>query len=209
MPDHIQYEDNDLFNPETHHESSDVPVKGLLWFIVIFVVFAILTHVVILFMYKGMVSIERSRMDPPATAVPRPANADVPQNQPLLQPFPRTDAKGGEIPPQRNTPVTDLVDMRSAEDAVLKNYGYIDREHGVVHIPIEEAKRVLAARLAVQGQLGAGVPAAPATTTAVPQPVPGSVASPSGQPVSPDTGVAQPATTNTTTATTTTGGTHQ
>ena len=40
MPEHIQYEDDDLFNPETHHEHSDVPVRPLFWFIVIFIVFA-------------------------------------------------------------------------------------------------------------------------------------------------------------------------
>ena len=41
MPEHIQYEDDDLFNPETHHESTDVPVRPLLWFIVIFIAFAV------------------------------------------------------------------------------------------------------------------------------------------------------------------------
>ena len=203
MPEHIQYEDDDLFNPETHHESSDVPVKPLLWFIVIFIVFSIITYFVIAFFYKGLVSLERKRMDPPSTAIQRPANADVPQNQPLLQPFPRTDGEGTAIPPQRNTPVTDLDDMRAAEDKVLKNYGWIDRANGVVHMPIEEAKKALAAKLAVEGQLGT-TPAAAAGAPQTPTSVPGSSASPAGQPVSPDTGVPQPATT-----TTTSGGTHQ
>jgi hypothetical protein len=208
MPEHIQYEDDDLFNPETHHESSDVPVKGLLWFIVIFVVFAVITHFVILFFYKGLVNMERGRMDPPSTAIQRPADADVPQNQPLLQPFPRTDGDGTPIPPQRITPVSDLADMRAAEDKVLKNYGWMDRQNGVVHIPIEQAKQALVAKLAVQGQLGT-TPASPSVPPASSRPAPaaGFSTSPAGQPVSPDTGVPQPATTNTAT-TNTTGGTH-
>ncbi|HEX8253816.1 MAG TPA: hypothetical protein VF846_11740 [Thermoanaerobaculia bacterium] len=205
MPEHIKYEDDDLFNAETHHEASDVPVKGLLWAIVIFVVFGVVGHFVILFFYKSLVNVERNRMDPPQTAVPRPATADVPQNQPLLQPFPTTDAKGTPVPPQANTPVTDLIHMRAQEDVQLKNYGWVDRQHGVVHMPIETAKAVLAARLAVQGQLGTA-PAPPAATTTMPV-APGSQPSPAGTPVSPDTGVAQPATTST--ATSTTGGTHQ
>ena len=59
MPEHIQYDDHDLFNAETHHESSDVPVKGLLWFIVIFIVFSVITWAIVLFMYKGFAKMER------------------------------------------------------------------------------------------------------------------------------------------------------
>ncbi|MDQ3283094.1 MAG: hypothetical protein M3Q69_16970 [Acidobacteriota bacterium] len=205
MPEHIQYEDDDLFNPETHHESSDVPVRSLLWFIVIFILFAIITHVVLLFMYKGMAKMERNRMDPPQTAVHRPATADIPQNQPLLQPFPRKSSRGEVTLPQSDTPVVDLVKMREAEDETLKNYGWVDKQRGIVHMPIEQAKQLLAARLAVQGQLGAATtpPAAPAATTTAPA-LPGSTQSPAGQPVGPDSGVPQPAAT-----TNTTGGTHQ
>ena len=194
MPEHVQYEDDDLFNPETHHESSDVPVKPLLWFVVIFIAFAIVSHIVILFLYKGMANMERRRMDPAQTAVARPATADVPQNQPLLQPFPRKDDKGQAVLPQSDTPVVDLVKMREAEDKTLKNYGWVDKERGIVHMPIEQAKSLLAARLAVQGQLGAA--AAPATTAAAPAALPGSTPSPAGQPVGPDTGTPQPATTS-------------
>jgi hypothetical protein len=193
MPENIQYEDTELFNPETAHEHSDVPVRPLFWFIVIFIVFGIASHVVLYLLYKGFVNAERKRMDPPQTQVARPKDADVPQNQPLLQPFPRTG-----VPPQRQTPVTDLADMRRAEDEVLRNYGWVDRQHGVVHIPIEEAKRRLAATMAVQGQMGTTAPAATpvppastdttgtAATTATSQPVtpPPSAATPppGGQP---------------------------
>ncbi|HEV7238293.1 MAG TPA: hypothetical protein VGQ36_03560 [Thermoanaerobaculia bacterium] len=154
MPEHIQYEDDDLFNPDTHHEHSDVPVRPLFWFIVIFVVFAAVSHVALLLLYKAFVKGERSRMDAPQTQVTRPANADVPQNQPLLQPFPRTDAV-----PYRQTPVTDLEDMRRAEDARLGNYGWVDKQHGAVHIPIEEAKKLLAAKMAAASQTTPGAPA--------------------------------------------------
>ena len=191
MPEHIQYEDDDLFNPETHHEHSDVPVRPLFWFIVIFIVFGVASHVALYFLYQAFVSSERRRMDPPQTQVARPKDASVPQNQPLLQPFPRAD-----VPPQRQTPVTDLLDMRRAEDEKLLHYGWVDKQHGVVHIPINEAKRAFAAKAAVQSQLGAPAspPAGPAASS--PPPPPGSVTSPAGNPVPPDTGVA-PAATNT------------
>lgn len=169
MPEHIQYEDNDLFNPETHHESSDVPVRGLMWFIVIFVVFSILTWAVVLFLYKGFVNMERKRMDPPQTAVTRPKSADVPQNQPLLQPFPRTDDKGQAIPPHADTPVVDMAKMRANEEKVLSSYGWVDKQKGVVHIPIEEAKARFAAQALVQAQTGT-VETTTAPTPATPAP---------------------------------------
>ena len=108
MPEHIKYEDDDLFNAETHHESSDVPVRGLLWFIVVFIIFGIVSHLAILFFYKALSRVEQNREDPPRSAVARPANADIPQNQPLLEPFPTMDGNENAVPPQSNTPVTNL-----------------------------------------------------------------------------------------------------
>jgi len=206
MPEHIQYDDHDLFNAETHHESSDVPVKGLLWFIVIFIVFSVITWAIVLFMYKGFAKMERDRMDPPTTAVYRPGSVDVPQNQPLLQPFPRKDENGKENLPQYDTEGVHLRQVRAAEEKVLTNYGWVDKEKGIVHIPIEEAKARFAAQAAVAAQTGVAptvTSTAPMTTTAPSSSVP----APAGNPVPPDTGVAPSATT--TTATTTHGGAHQ
>lgn len=197
MPEHIKYEDDDLFNAETHHESSDVPISGLLWFIVAFVVALVVGYFVILGFYNALVKVEQKRMDPPQTAVARPANADVPQNQPLLEPFPRADGKGTVLP-QTNTPVTNLQSLREREKQVLTTYGWVDKQHGVVRLPIDNAKALLAARLAAT----APTPVA-ATTTAAPV-VPGANAAPAGTVPPADTGVAQPATNGTTT-----GGAHQ
>ena len=141
MPEHIRYEDDDLFNPETHHESSDVPVRPLFWSVVIFIVVGVVSHIALWLLYKAFVKSERARMDPPQTAISRPADASIPKNQPLLQPFPR-----GEVPPTRSTPVTDLVDMRAAEDQALHSYGWVDKQKGIVRIPIENAKALVVQR---------------------------------------------------------------
>ena len=174
MPEHIQYQDDDLFNPETHHEHSDVPVRPLFWFIAIFIIFGIVSHVGLYLLYKAFAQGERNRMDPPQTQVARPADASVPQNQPLLQPFPR-----GEAAPYRQTPVTDLEDMRRSEKQVLENYGWVDKQHGVVHIPIEEAKKMLAARSAVQSQTQpSGTPASSGAPASLPAATPASQPAP-------------------------------
>jgi hypothetical protein len=168
MPEHVQYDDVDLYNPETHHESTDVPVRPLWWALIIFVAFAIVAHVVILFMYKAMVRGERERMEAPQTQVARPVEVAVPHAQPLLQPFPREE-KGAPVAPYRATPVIDLATMRANEDAVLKHYGWVDRTNGTVHIPIDVAKDLLVERSVeqhVEGQAGQwGEPATTTTTT--------------------------------------------
>jgi hypothetical protein len=142
---HPHYSDDDLFNPETHHEESDVNVRALIWFFVIFVIFAFVTHFALWFLYKAFVKMER-RETAPLTEMQRPSDIAVPQNQPLLQPFPRAAEDGEVLPPNRNTPLTDLSDMRAAEEEALKTYGWVDRQKGVVRIPIDVAKQLVVQR---------------------------------------------------------------
>jgi hypothetical protein len=40
----------------------------------------------------------------------------------------------------------DLAALRRSEDARLGTYGWIDRDHGTVRIPIEQAMRIVAER---------------------------------------------------------------
>ncbi|HKR63244.1 MAG TPA: hypothetical protein VJZ00_05890 [Thermoanaerobaculia bacterium] len=160
MPEHIQYEDDDLFNPETHHEHSDVPVRPLLQALVIFIVFAVITHFLVKFLYDRFASAESKRMDPPHTLVARPPDVYVPKNQPLLQPFPRAH----NVPPNAGTPVVDLIELRAAEDQKLHSYGWTDQQHGVVHIPIEAAKAKFVAM--------SGAPASPPADAAASTPPP-------------------------------------
>ncbi|HJQ39844.1 MAG TPA: hypothetical protein VKB93_22100 [Thermoanaerobaculia bacterium] len=151
MPEHIQYQDDDLFNPETHHEESDVPIKPLFWAIGIFIVFAIVTHLALGAMFRGFVNSEKKKMDPPWTQVALPKDAYVPRNQPLLQPFPLQQN------PIKDTPVTDLAEMREIEDRRLHGYGWVDRQKGAVHIPIELAKQLVVQR----GAAGFSPPSSP------------------------------------------------
>jgi hypothetical protein len=55
----------------------------------------------------------------------------------------------GKRPPEPRlevTPVEDLRKFREAEDRALNAYGWMDREHGVVRIPIARAMELLAQR---------------------------------------------------------------
>jgi hypothetical protein len=43
-------------------------------------------------------------------------------------------------------PLGDLERLRASEDAVLQEYGWVDRQKGVVRVPIEQAMRLLVER---------------------------------------------------------------
>lgn len=56
---------------------------------------------------------------------------------------------GRELPPQprlQSAPLRDLEHLRAREDAILHGYGWMDRERGLVRIPIERAMELLAER---------------------------------------------------------------
>jgi len=68
-----------------------------------------------------------------STTPPQPAN-------PLAQNL------GRQVPPAprlQSNPLQDLAQMRAEEDAVLNSYGWVDRNAGIVRVPIERAMELL------------------------------------------------------------------
>ncbi len=182
-----------IVNPATKHETSDVNVKALLGFVVVFLVFAVITHIVLYLLfhrYKAMFSTDTNQ---PLTAIERPAGADVPE-EPRLQPFKAKDAKGTDVPPTAATPVIDMETMRHNEEEALNHPGWVDQKAGRVRLPIDLAKQIVVQRgLPVNGagSGASGAPGAPAS------PLPGTTPATSSS-----TTIAN------TTATTTGGATH-
>lgn len=132
----------EVANVETRHEESDVNVRALIWFMVIFIVFAAVTHVGLYLLYRFYRNMERgAAANAPLSSVAMPQGADVPAT-PRLQPFPTRLPNNEVVPPTRNTPVVDMIDMRTSNDQHLATYGWVDKQHGVVHIPIEQAKKL-------------------------------------------------------------------
>ncbi len=141
MPEelHRTYHDEEIVNVETHHEESDVNVRALLWFVVIFIVFAAVTHGLLFMMFRFFVNLEKGNAaNAPLTSMARPPEMSVPQ-QPRLQPL---QMPAQNVPPFSSTPVIDMNDMRANENQMLNNYGWVDKQKGVVHIPIEQAKKI-------------------------------------------------------------------
>ena len=151
----------DVVNVETRHEDSDVNVRALIWFMVIFIVFAAVTHVGLYLLYRFYRNIERgAAANAPISSVAMPQGADVPPT-PRLQPFPNRMPNNELVPPTRNTPVVDMIDMRESENQRLATYGWVDKQHGVVHIPIEQAKKLALQSGIYQVNLGTPQPSHP------------------------------------------------
>ena len=159
----------EIVNRETHHEKSDVNVRALFKFFVVFIVFAVVTHLLLFMQFKAFRKMFRGQTAAPLTAVTRPLDAAVPP-QPRLQPF-ETRNVGRQInPPNTNTPVTDMEQMRAAEEKALHTPGWIDRQKGIVRLPIEVAKELVIQRgLPAPSGAPASPPAGPAASTPPPQ----------------------------------------
>lgn len=146
MPEHPQDPHGSaVVNPQTKHETSDVNVKALLGFVVIFIVFAIVTHIVLWLMFRYYRGIFHGETNAPLTGIRRSADADVPP-EPRLQPFASNDSRGVALAPAASTPVTDLENMRRAEEEAQNKAAWIDQGQGRVRLPIEVAKQLIVQR---------------------------------------------------------------
>src|SRR3954452_21349884 len=137
MPDHAPYRGDDIVNPETRHEESDVNVRALLWSVIIFIVFAAVTHLILYLQFNAYARHFRNEASQPLTMMAPPSNVPA---TPRLQPFP------SKTPPMLSTPVTDMVEMRKAEDEALNKAGWVDQQKGIVRLPIETAKQLVVQR---------------------------------------------------------------
>jgi hypothetical protein len=48
--------------------------------------------------------------------------------------------------PLQAVPAADLARLRADKEALLEGYAWVDRPHGIAHIPVEDAMRIIAQR---------------------------------------------------------------
>jgi len=108
------------------HEPSDVAARPLL--------FAVLALAVILLVVGGMQLVLLRWFDR------RLAEREAP-------PAPLAEARTPHEPRLLPDPRAALLGLRAEEDAILHSYGWVNRDAGIVHIPIERAIDVLAKKV--------------------------------------------------------------
>lgn len=115
---------NHIEPPESHYEERDVNLRAIL---ALAVGLAVLTIVALLGMWLMFNALEarEERLEPPRSPL---ADTRQPSSEPRLQVKPRQE----------------LNEMRDREDALLNSYDWVNKEAGVVRIPINRAIELLA-----------------------------------------------------------------
>ena len=114
--------------PGSTYEHTDASIGIIVRFLLWLAVSAVVIHVGLGFMYAALInrSMETGQQRYPLAAT---------QEQ-RLPPAPRL----------QQFPANDIYEFRLGEEALLRGYGWMNREAGVVHIPIEEAMRLTVER---------------------------------------------------------------
>jgi hypothetical protein len=116
----------DLTQPDSRHESSDINVWTVGKFAVALGILCVFSLALLFGLFKYFQSITGGPM----------SGQDLNVDARRLPPEPRL----------QQAPITDLHEMRAAEDKILNSYGWIDQQHGIVRVPIDRAIDLLAQR---------------------------------------------------------------
>ncbi len=110
---------------ESHHEESDVNIRAILGFGAGLIAVAVVVHIAVWLLFLFFASRE-------AKSQPQPEFPLAVTQQDRLPPAPRL----------QTSPRQDLKDLRAEEDVVLGSYGWVNRNAGIVRIPIDEAMKL-------------------------------------------------------------------
>ncbi len=126
---------SDIANVDVSHETSDVNVGTLFKFIIYTFVSTVVILVAMKLMMNYFLAREIAQELPPASRVNPPGTRRLPP-MPRLQGAPGSDL----------LPLDEMKRFKKEQQAAINSYGWVDRNTGVVRIPIEEAKRLVLER---------------------------------------------------------------
>jgi hypothetical protein len=113
---------------DVHHEESDVNIRAILGFGLGLIVVAAAVYVLIFGLFRYFDSREGVK---------------------VAAEYPLAASQGRREPPEPRlqvNPRQDLSDLRAKEDEVLGSYGWVDKNAGVVRIPIDAAMKLTVER---------------------------------------------------------------
>jgi hypothetical protein len=125
-PSHAGHPQGPLDNPDVQHETGDINVSAVVWFVVILSVVVLSMNASMWAMFKALQHFERT-------------------NEPAVSPLARPPAqvKDFPAPSSQTTPWTDLKTFRAEQLRHAENYGWVDEKLGIAHVPIAKAKEML------------------------------------------------------------------
>ena len=127
-------------NPHVSHERGDVNVFQITGFGIGLVISCIIVVFAMWAMFAYLAKREDSKNAPVPTAMS--------QERQRVPPEPRLSGvtldASGQISAHPVYPRVELRELREDEDAILNNYGWVDPDHGIVRIPIDQAIDIVA-----------------------------------------------------------------
>jgi hypothetical protein len=123
MAENVQRDDHDS-HPGVGYELSDLKAKNIALFAAALAITIALVLLVSYWLFE-FAAVQQAEKQPPPSPL---ASTREPTPEPRLQ---------------VHAP-KELQEMRAAEDALLKNYGWIDQKAGIVRIPVDRAIELLA-----------------------------------------------------------------
>jgi hypothetical protein len=119
-PEHLENSEN-FSNPSVTHEQSDVNLRAILSFGGGLIVVAIVIHLLIFVLFRYFNGREGLK---------------------VMAEYPLAASQGDRQPPEprlQTDPRQDMADLRAKENEQLGSYGWVDRNAGIVRIPIDAA----------------------------------------------------------------------
>jgi flagellar basal body-associated protein FliL len=126
-----------IHNEGVAHEESDLNLDGIIKFVIHLIVLVVASAGIVYGMYRFFSGqeYEQEKSETPSTLLKREQRASGKVED--MFPEPRL----------QTLPVIDLDAYRAAEKQKLEKYNWLDKEKGIVSIPIEEAKKKLLEQL--------------------------------------------------------------
>ena len=123
---HAEHPQGPLDNPDVQHETGDINVSAVIWFVVVLSVVVLATNGSMWAMFKALQHFER-------------------KYQPAVSPLaaPPAQVKDFPAPSLQTTPWTDLKTFRAEQLRHAENYGWVDEKLGIAHVPVAKAKEML------------------------------------------------------------------
>ena len=109
---------------DQHHEESDVDFRGIMTFATGLVGVALVVYAIIFGIFRFF---------------------EARDGVTVAAEYPLAAAQGHRVPPEprlQTDPRQDLADLRANEDELLRTYGWVDKNAGVIRIPIDAAMKL-------------------------------------------------------------------
>ena len=125
------------------HEASTLRIAPVVWFLIGLSVATVIVFLLMMGLFDAFQ--KRAEKSEDRTSPLASERQKLPP-EPRLQLAPTTaEQLEKKLPPnlKEDHPLQEIRRIRADEDAKLNSYGWVDEKSGVVHIPIEEAKKLL------------------------------------------------------------------